>query len=175
MKPEDPTHLWQSFQAELQDVSSKPALTRLRDRYLSRQRGLLTLRLRGLGRLAPQERPRVGKSLNRIKGRIESARLQNPVEPDEASLARGQELYDTVCAVCHGSTGSGDGPVGQKFIARPFDLRIDYVRQKPDGELFYTITNGSVVMPFYRDTLTPMERWDVVNYVKRGLSRSDQP
>ena len=73
MKLEDPTHLWQNFQAELRDVSSQPALTRLRDRYLSRQRGLLTLQLRGLGRLAPQERPRVGKSLNQIKGRIESA------------------------------------------------------------------------------------------------------
>ena len=73
MKPEDPTPLWQNFQAELREVSSQPALTRLRDRYLSRQRGLLTLRLRGLGRLAPQERPRVGRSLNRIKGRIESA------------------------------------------------------------------------------------------------------
>ena len=73
MKPEDPTHLWHSFQAELQEVASKPALTRLRDRYLSRQRGLLTLQLRGLGRLAPRERPLVGKSLNRIKGRIESA------------------------------------------------------------------------------------------------------
>jgi phenylalanyl-tRNA synthetase alpha chain len=76
MKPEDPTHLWQSFQVELQDVSSKVALTQLRDRYLSRQRGLLTLQLRGLGRLAPQERPRVGKSLNQIKGRIESALAQ---------------------------------------------------------------------------------------------------
>ena len=76
MKPEDPTHLWQSFQVELQAVSSRAALTQLRDRYLSRQRGLLTLQLRSLGRLAPQERPRVGKSLNRIKGRIESALAQ---------------------------------------------------------------------------------------------------
>ena len=110
-----------------------------------------------------------------LRGRIDSARLVNPVAADEVSIARGQKLYDTVCAICHGQSGAGDGPVGLKFIARPFDLRIDYVQQKQDGELFFTITNGGVVMPYYRDALTPDERWDVVNYVKRGLTRSDEP
>lgn len=110
-----------------------------------------------------------------LRGRIESARLQNPIPADEESLARGKLMFDTNCAVCHGKNGAGDGPVGQKFIARPFDLRIDYVQNKPDGELFFTITNGGIAMPFYRDSLSPNERWDVVNYLKRGLTRSDQP
>ncbi|MDX1569771.1 MAG: cytochrome c [Xanthomonadales bacterium] len=110
-----------------------------------------------------------------LRGRIESAQLPNPVPADEASIARGKLRFETHCAVCHGKNGAGDGPVGQKFIARPFDLRIDYVQNKPDGELFFTITNGGIAMPFYRDALSPEERWDVVNYLKQGLSRSDQP
>jgi mono/diheme cytochrome c family protein len=110
-----------------------------------------------------------------LRGRIDSAGLANPIPADEASIVRGEKLFNTVCAVCHGESGAGDGPVGLKFIARPFDLRIDYVQQKQDGELFFTITNGGVVMPFYRDALTPDERWDVVNYVKRGLTHRDEP
>lgn len=108
-----------------------------------------------------------------LRGRVESARLENPVPADGESLARGKALFESACAVCHGTNGAGDGPVGQKFIAKPFDLRIDYVQNKPDGELFFTITNGGVVMPFYRDALSPRERWDVVNYLKRGLTQSD--
>ena len=106
-----------------------------------------------------------------FQGRVAAAKLRNPIVADKTSIAKGRALFKMVCQVCHGKTGAGDGPVGKKFIARPFDLTIDYVQQKPDGELFFTITNGSVVMPFYRDALTPQERWHLVNFLKRGLTQ----
>ena len=86
------------------------------------------------------------------------------------SIEKGRALFNMICAVCHGRTGLGDGPVGLKFIAQPFDLTIQYVQNKPDGEIFFTITNGSIAMPYYRDALDPDERWHVVNFVKHGLT-----
>ena len=35
--------------------------------------------------------------------------LRNPLAADEASLRRGRKVFDTVCSVCHGPAGLGDG------------------------------------------------------------------
>ena len=62
--------LWDSFQRDLGTVSDLDALTEVRDKYLSRQRGLLALEMRNLGRLPAEERPRMGQLLNRLKIRV---------------------------------------------------------------------------------------------------------
>ena len=93
-----------------------------------------------------------------FQGRVAAATLVNPFAANLHSIEKGRELFNMICAVCHGRTGLGDGPVGLKFIARPFDLTIQYVQNKPDGEIFFTITNGSIAMPYYRDALDPDER-----------------
>ena len=40
----------------------------------------------------------------------------------ETQLKRGQELYQQVCAPCHGVRGRGDGHTGQGLLGRPTDL-----------------------------------------------------
>jgi mono/diheme cytochrome c family protein len=83
------------------------------------------------------------------------------------SIARGKDFYAINCLVCHGAEGLGDGPVGLKFVEKaPVDLNDAYTQDQADGQLFFTLTRGRVKMPFYRDALSPAERWDVVNYVK---------
>ena len=99
------------------------------------------------------------------------ASLENPVPPTAESLLAGQELYEIHCAPCHGRTGLGDGLVGQKFLPPPVDLTVAYVQSQPDGQIFYTLTYGSVAMPYYRDSLTIEQRWQVVNFLKEVLSR----
>jgi mono/diheme cytochrome c family protein len=96
-----------------------------------------------------------------------SAAIENPVPATEESLARGKVFYETNCLVCHGAEGRGDGPVGLKFVEKaPVDLNDAYTQDQADGQLFFTLTRGRVLMPFYRDALSPSERWDVINYVK---------
>ena len=90
-----------------------------------------------------------------------------PARPQDAP--RGRLLYETHCLPCHGGEGHGDGPVGQKYVPQPMNLATDYVQQQPDGQLWYTITWGGVVMPFYHDAIVPADRWHVVNYLKHGL------
>src|SRR5262245_14290868 len=46
--------------------------------------------------------------------------LHNPVPASADALARGRELYETFCLVCHGRSGLGDGPLVPKIqIGRP--------------------------------------------------------
>ena len=96
-----------------------------------------------------------------------SADLINPVAATADSIRRGQEFYDVNCLVCHGAGGKGDGAVGLKFVEKaPVDLNDAYTQDQTDGELFFTLTRGRVKMPFYRDALSPSERWDVINYLR---------
>ena len=98
----------------------------------------------------------------------EAASIPNPEPASADSLARGKYLYELNCLVCHGATGVGDGPVGLKFVTKaPVDLNEDYTQDQADGQLFFTITRGRALMPYYRDALNIEERWHVVNYLKQ--------
>lgn len=93
--------------------------------------------------------------------------LVNPVPATAESIDRGRYFYEINCLVCHGSEGRGDGPVGQKFVEKaPVDLNDAYTQDQADGQIYFTLTRGRALMPFYRDALNPEERWDLVNYVK---------
>ena len=102
-----------------------------------------------------------------VQARLEAGRtLMNPIPMSPESLARGAQMYKVHCLVCHGEQGRGDGPVGRKFVPQPMELNLDYVQLQPDGQLFYTISHGSIAMPFYRQALLAEDRWNLVNYVK---------
>ncbi len=104
-----------------------------------------------------------------VRMRLDAGKLSNPVPKSAESLNRGKTLYDVHCALCHGAQGLGDGPVGKKYIPDPMDLTLDYVQMQPDGQLYYTISHGSIAMPFYRDSIAKQERWHVINYIKAVL------
>lgn len=106
---------------------------------------------------------------------------ENPVPADEASIARGAQLYQTHCAMCHGDTAQGTGTVAAFLVKKkPADLTSEVVQAKSDGSMFLTITNGiwnpnntlfpetqfSGQMPPLNENLTVRERWDVVNYLR---------
>ena len=93
---------------------------------------------------------------------------ENPAAADEASIARGKELFTINCQMCHGVTGEGNGPISA-FLTnfRPANLTSEVVQSKSDGSIFLTISNGlEGRMPALNENLTVSERWDVVNYVR---------
>jgi mono/diheme cytochrome c family protein len=108
-----------------------------------------------------------------VQGAVYIAGLGAPVNPvvaDDVSLARGKQLYETHCGLCHGKDGKGAGPFAP-FMAqfKPADLTDDDRKSISDGEIFITISNGVAGrMPALRENFPDArERWDVVNYVRR--------
>ncbi len=93
---------------------------------------------------------------------ISGAPASEPISPTVASFQRGQVLFNVNCALCHGETGVGDGPLSQYFAPRPADLTGSVVRSVPDSTIFLVITQGFGSMPSLAENLLPVERWDVV-------------
>lgn len=99
-------------------------------------------------------------------------KLVNPTNP-EATLAKGDTLFHTYCAVCHGTAGAGDGTVGPK-VGAP-SLLTDRARGYSDGYIYSIIRYGRGVMPRYGDKVYQHEdRWAIVNYL-RTLQRAGAP
>ncbi|MDP8246015.1 MAG: cytochrome c [Candidatus Hinthialibacter antarcticus] len=101
-----------------------------------------------------------------------------PVPVTDLLIQRGEEKYEINCAICHGYAGFGDGMVNkraeqlqQPAWIQPSSFHTDEIRNRDNGHIFNTITNGIRTMPSYRDKLSPKDRWAVVAYV-RALQRS---
>ena len=91
-------------------------------------------------------------------------RLLNPTDP-AATLARGDTLFHTFCAVCHGPAGAGNGTVGPR-VGAP-SLLTERAVALSDGNIYSIIRYGRGVMFRYGDKITaPEDRWAVVNYVR---------
>ncbi len=82
------------------------------------------------------------------------------------SLQRGQVLFGLNCAMCHGETGDGKGPLSSYFTPGPADLTSDMVQSLSDQQIFLVLTQGWGIMPSMAENLPPVERWDVVNHVR---------
>ena len=79
--------------------------------------------------------------------------------------ARGDTLYHTFCAVCHGGTGDGKGPVGPR-VGAP-SLLTPQALGRSDGYVYSIIRYGRGVMPRYGDNVyRPADRWAIVNYLR---------
>jgi mono/diheme cytochrome c family protein len=101
-----------------------------------------------------------------------------PVEVSLAVLERGRERYDIFCSPCHGLSGYGDGMVSRRADqlqegtwTPPTSFHTELIRERPDGHLFNTISNGIRNMPAYGSQIPVGDRWAIVTYV-RALQRS---
>lgn len=100
------------------------------------------------------------------------------ITPTEANMKRGAERFGVYCSPCHGLSGAGDGMVHERAAAleqgtwvQPTNLNQDYLRQKPVGELFNTVTHGVRNMPGYGRQIDVEDRWKILLYV-RALERA---
>ncbi len=101
-----------------------------------------------------------------------------PVELTVGVLQRGRERYEIFCSPCHGLAGFGDGMVAKRADelmegtwTPPTSFHSDLLRQRPDGHIFNTISNGIRNMPAYGPQIPVEDRWTIVAYV-RALQRS---
>jgi len=82
--------------------------------------------------------------------------------------AQGRALYTSNCASCHGVGGLGDGPASRSLtIAVPAIGSRDSLPDFSPVLAFNVVSVGisGTPMPAFSETLSPQERWNVVNYV----------
>lgn len=91
--------------------------------------------------------------------------LVNPLEPTPANLARGKQVFENVCAVCHGAGGQGDGPIVGRF-PNPPSLTAARAKGYPDGRIVHVITRGQGIMPAHAAQVLLEDRWRVVLYLR---------
>jgi mono/diheme cytochrome c family protein len=99
----------------------------------------------------------------------EAASIKNPVKPTAQSLAKGQTLYTSQCASCHGATGLGDGKNAAPLNPKPSNLAdASWKHGSSDGEIYTLIKDGSknTSMRAYASRLSAEDLWNVVNYVR---------
>lgn len=103
-------------------------------------------------------------------GPLDAARagrdLVSPLEPTPANLARGKQVFENVCAVCHGAGGQGDGPIIGRF-PNPPSLTALRARALPDGHIVHIITRGQGIMPAHAAQVLPDDRWRAVLYLRQ--------
>jgi mono/diheme cytochrome c family protein len=113
---------------------------------------------------------------NRFPAAVQ-AQLDNPATA-EALLRHGQERFNIYCAACHGQDGQGKGPIhlradeltrngvqGMQWVAPSSLVDMDR-RNRADGHLYNTITNGIRNMGGYASQINPADRWAIVAYVR---------
>ncbi len=106
----------------------------------------------------------------------EYATLTNPIPADEASIARGEEVYQTYCASCHGETGLGDGPVADTLTPPPAPLAHTASRMS-DGYLYWRIAEDGIqfgtAMPSFETALTEEDIWHTINFLRSLSAEAD--
>ena len=94
--------------------------------------------------------------------------LSNPVPADQASLDRGEVLFNRMCAVCHGAAGVG----AQANVIEKYPLLIAYnlsgpvVAEYSDGHIYGIVRVGRGLMPPYGHQISHFDRWNIVNYIR---------
>jgi len=89
-----------------------------------------------------------------------------PLEVTEPLLVRGKVHYTVFCAVCHGGSGTGHGPVVERGFTAPPTFHSERLRQAPPGYFFDVITHGLGSMPDYREQVPTPDCWAIIAYLR---------
>lgn len=95
---------------------------------------------------------------------------------DPMKTFEGRKLFQSLCFVCHGAEGKGDGPLTKRMDVRPADLTSGTTRARSDEELLAIIAGRddhqpSRVMPRWGTLIRDTDMDAVLAYV-RFLQRS---
>lgn len=102
------------------------------------------------------------------------SKIRNP-HVDQKAIAAGESLYNIYCWSCHGETGLGDGAAGGAMGSRPANFQGDWVKNQPDGALFWKISQGKGTMPSFSETLSEQQRWQLVSFLRKLGRGSNTP
>jgi mono/diheme cytochrome c family protein len=92
--------------------------------------------------------------------------LPENTENRSTDLAKGKELYDVYCAICHGAKGDGQGHLVKREKILGVPSYADQARNINIGSTYHTIYYGLNSMGSYASQLTSEEEiWQISAYV----------
>ncbi len=120
---------------------------------------------------APEDAEQILGILAVVPQDARNARPPRPVT--DAMLAQAKSQYDTLCAVCHGPDGRGDGPAGAALNPKPVNFHgRTFQERMPVGATHWVVKNGlgntprRSGMPAFGQ-LPDDQIWALVEYVRR--------
>jgi len=91
--------------------------------------------------------------------------LNSILDSTKVDYARGKELYDIYCGICHGNKGNGQGNLVKREKILGIPSYDDAGRAITPGSIYHVIYYGKNAMGSYANQLNEEERWQVVAYV----------
>lgn len=103
--------------------------------------------------------------------------LELTAENSAALIRRGQERYGIYCAVCHGTSGDGQGITAKYGVPGIANLHGDPFKSPsyPDGRMFDVITKGKGMMGSYGSNIPVRDRWAIIAYVRALQAAKETP
>jgi mono/diheme cytochrome c family protein len=85
----------------------------------------------------------------------------NPISWDDSvAISAGEAIYESQCAICHGTDATGGLPNTPDFTSPDYSSAL---REKPGGA-FCVLSEGEGAMPAFENKLTQDELWQVMVY-----------
>lgn len=101
--------------------------------------------------------------------RDEWARVSKNVDTNNSAIANsGRGIYMQNCAVCHGVTGRGNGPISSSMIKKPANLTRPYFAAYKDSLYYWRLKEGvaGTRMPRWGRSLSEQQLAYLVAYIK---------
>lgn len=91
----------------------------------------------------------------------------NPFKGDANAALEGKKTFTSMCVVCHGDNGKGNGIASVTLEQHPANFLSIDVRNESDGAIFWKMTEGRPPMASYKGMLTDQQRWQLVCYIRK--------
>ena len=107
---------------------------------------------------------------------VASRQIQNPLPAlNGKDMKEAERLYLINCAICHGVTLNGNGPLYKDgsgpYAPKPATLVGDpKYAAMPEGQMFYSVTYGKNLMGSYASQVNRKQRWMIIHYIKSKQS-----
>ena len=91
-------------------------------------------------------------------------------QPTDELISKGEALYQSNCASCHGVDGKGDGPASQGLNPPPrnYTIKTGWVNGQKISQIYETLENGitgSAMRSF--DYLSPEDKFALAHYIRK--------
>lgn len=100
-----------------------------------------------------------------------TANLKSPLDSASYMEADGKFLFETYCDHCHGTKGTADGKVSDKFPGVANLSADGPLGNISEGHIFHVITYGAGLMGAHGSQVSAEDRWKIARYVKTTLQK----